>query len=37
VTVRNRGRRAKVAYAVVYAPRANDPRFDAPYRISIKR
>jgi hypothetical protein len=37
VTVRNRGRRAKVAYAVVYSPTSKDPRFDAPYRLTVKR
>jgi len=37
VTVRNRSRRAKVVYAVVYAPTKKDARYDAPYRLSIKR
>ena len=37
VTVRNRSRRTKVVYAVVYAPTKKDARYDAPYTLTIKR
>jgi hypothetical protein len=37
ITVRNRKRRKITAYAVVYSPGKNDPRYDAPYTLSIKR
>jgi subtilase family protein len=37
ITVRNAGRRAKVAYAVVYSPTKNDKYFDAGYRLTITR
>ena len=37
LTVRNTSRRTKVVYAVVYSPTKKDARYDAPYRLSIKR
>jgi Subtilase family len=37
LTVRNRSRRKKVVYAVVYSPTKKDARYDASYRLSIKR
>ncbi|HET8758272.1 MAG TPA: S8 family serine peptidase [Solirubrobacteraceae bacterium] len=37
ITVRNGARRTKVVYAVVYSPTRKDARYDAPYRLTIKR
>jgi hypothetical protein len=37
VTIRNRGRRPKVAYAVIYSPTKNDARYDASYALTIRR
>jgi hypothetical protein len=37
VTVRNKSRRKKVVYAVVYSPTKKDARYDAPYRLTIRR
>ena len=37
LTVRNKSGRKKTVYAVVYSPTKKDARFDAPYRLSIKR
>ena len=37
LTVRNKSRRKKLVYAVVYSPRKKDARYDAPYRLTIKR
>jgi subtilase family protein len=37
VTIRNRARRAKIVYAVVYSPTKNDARYDASYTLTIKR
>jgi hypothetical protein len=37
LTVRNKSRHTKVVYAVVYSPTKKDARYDASYRLSIKR
>jgi hypothetical protein len=37
VTIRNRTRRATLAYAVIYSPSASDDRYDAPYTLTVKR
>jgi subtilisin family serine protease len=37
VTIRNRSRRAKAAYAVVYSPTKKDARYDAAYTLTVKR
>jgi hypothetical protein len=37
LTIRNKSRRKKAVYAVVYSPTKKDARYDAPYRLTIKR
>jgi subtilase family protein len=37
LTIRNRKGRKLTAYAVIYCPGKKDPRYDAPYTLTLKR